>query len=101
MPTRSAACPLPSPSRRTHCFSVTAEADPSALPRILGMVASLGLIPERCHVSRSEVEPDRRLLIDLQITDLQDRDAHLIEKKLERMLLVTQILCSEKRRVAA
>ena len=39
--------------------------------------------------------------LDLQIADIQARDVHLIEKKLERMLLVTQILCSEKRRAAA
>ena len=103
MPSRTATLHLPYPpqSVRISCFSIAAKADPSVLPRILGMVASLDLIPERCHVSRAETEPDRPLLIDLQIADIQARDVHLIEKKLERMLLVTQILCSEKRRAAA
>ncbi len=94
---------LPSPSRpaRISCFSIVAKADPSVLPRILDMIAIFNLIPDRCHVSRSDLEPGRPLLIDLQIADLADEDAHLIEKKLERMIMVTQILCSEKRQAAA
>ena len=40
------------------------------------------------------------LMIDLQLADLPDSDVHLIEKKLERMVFVTQILCSEKRQAA-
>ena len=59
------------------------------------------LIPERCHMSRSDSEPGRPLLIDLQIADLDDEITHRIRKKLERMLLTTQILCSEKRLAAA
>ncbi|MDH3662263.1 MAG: hypothetical protein OEU92_19915 [Alphaproteobacteria bacterium] len=78
-----------------------AEADPSVLPRLLDVIAMFDLIPERCHVSRSDQDPGRPLLIDLQIADLRAEDAHLIQKKLERMVLVTQILCSEKRRAAA
>lgn len=90
-----------SPSSRTTCFSVTAKADPSVLPRILDMIAMFNLVPERCHVSRSDSEPDRPLLIDLQIADLSDQVTHLITKKLERMLFTTQILCSERRQAAA
>ena len=65
------------------------------------------LTPERCHVSRSEQgshasqDKGRPLLIDLQIADLAAEDSHRLQKKLERMLLVTQILCSEKRRAVA
>ena len=103
MPPSQAPFRLPSPSEpvRVSCFSIAAEADPSVLPRILDMIAMFDLIPERCHVSRSDQEPGRPLLIDLQIADLPDEAAHLIEKKLERMVLVTQILCSEKRQAAA
>lgn len=86
---------------RVTCFSITAKADPSVLARIMDVVAMFNLIPERCHVSRSEAEADRPLLIDLQIADLKDADTHLIQKKLERMLFTTQILCSEKRQAAA
>ncbi|MEM8952442.1 MAG: hypothetical protein AAGA21_25270 [Pseudomonadota bacterium] len=94
---------LPSPPEpvRISCFSIVAKADPSVLPRIFDMIAMFDLTPDRCHVSRSDLEPDRPLLIDLQIANLRDEDAHLIEKKLERMVMVTQILISEKRRAAA
>ncbi len=93
--------PSPSKASPVRCISIVAEADPSALPRIFDMIAMFDLIPERCHVSRSERAPGRPLLIDLQIADLRAEDAHRIEKKLERMVLVTQILCSEKRQAAA
>jgi hypothetical protein len=83
------------------CFSIVADADPSVLPRILDLVAMFNLIPERCHVARSESETERPLLIDLQIADLADEDRHRLQKKLERMHLCTQILCSEKRRAVA
>lgn len=91
----------PVPSTRVTCFSIVAGADPSALPRILDLVAMFNLVPERCHVSRSDSEPGRPLLIDLQLVDLADEDVHRLQKKLERMLLTTQILCSEKRRAVA
>ncbi|MGI9418868.1 MAG: hypothetical protein ACR2RA_13625, partial [Geminicoccaceae bacterium] len=93
-PSEPARHPRPSflqPARIT-CFSIVAKADASVLPRILDMIAIFDLIPERCHVSRLDHEPDRALMIDLQIADLRDEEAHLIEKKLERMVLVTQIL---------
>jgi hypothetical protein len=96
-----AAHPLTSHAKRISCFSIVADADPSVLPRILDLVAMFNLIPERCHVSRSETEPGRPILIDLQIADLDEEDRHRIQKKLERMLLTTQILCSEKRRAVA
>lgn len=93
--------PSPLKASRITCFSIVAKADPSVLPRILDLVAMFDLIPERCHVSRSEQDPGRPLLIDLQIADLAEEDSHRLQKKLERMLLVTQILCSEKRRAVA
>jgi hypothetical protein len=83
------------------CFSIVAHADPSVLPRILDLVAMFNLIPERCHVARSEQEPERPLLIDLQIADLAEEDRHRLQKKLERLHLCTQILCTEKRRAVA
>ncbi len=87
-------------TKRINCFSISAEADPSVLPRVLDVVAMFDRIPERCHCSRLDHEAGRPLMIDLQIADLSDNDVHLIEKKLERMVFVTQILCSEKRRAA-
>ncbi len=88
-------------SKRINCFSINAEADPSVLPRILDLVAMFDRIPERCHSTRLDQEPGRPLMIDLQIADLSEGEAHSIEKKLERMVFVTQILCSEKRQAAA
>ena len=94
------AVPYSSKSKRINCFSISAKADPSVLPRILDIVAMFDRIPERCHCSRLDHEADRPLMIDLQIADLSENDVHLIEKKLERLILVTQILCSEKRQAA-
>ncbi len=88
-------------SKRVDCFSINAEGDPSVLPRILDLVAMFDRIPERCHSTRLDHEPGRPLMIDLQIADLSASEAHSIEKKLERMVFVTQILCSEKRQAAA
>ena len=93
--------PSRSKSSRVTCFSIVADADPSVLPRVLDLVAMFNLIPERCHVARSEQEPGRPLLIDLQIADLSDEDRHRLQKKLERQYLCTQILCSEKCRAVA
>lgn len=90
-----------STTKRIDCFSVTTEADPSILPRILDIVAMFDQVPERCHSSRLDHEPGRPLMIDLQIAGLAADEVHLIEKKLERMVLVTQVLCSEKRQAAA
>lgn len=98
---REAATSSPSKSERVDCFSISAEADPSVLPRILDVVAMFDQIPERCHSSRLDHEAGRPLMIDLQIAGLSDDEVHLIEKKLERMVFVTQVLCSEKRRAAA
>ena len=88
-------------SDRVFCLSITAKADPSTLPRILDIVAMFNVVPERCHVSRADDDPRRPLLIDLQLTNLSDDDAHRIGKKLERMVLVTQILWSNKRQAVA
>lgn len=86
---------------RVDCFSIVAVADSSVLPRVLDIVAMFDLIPERCHCSRLDGEASRPLMIDLQIAGLTPEDVHVIEKKLERMVFVTQVLCSEKRQEAA
>ena len=95
------ATPYSSEPKHIDCFSISAEADPSVLPRILDIVAMFDRIPERCHSARLDHEVGRPLMIDLQLADLSDDEVHLIEKKLEQMVLVTQILCSEKRLTAA
>jgi hypothetical protein len=94
--------PRLSPRReRVDCFSVFAEADPSVLPRVFGIVAMFDRIPERCHADRLDGEPGRPLVIDLQIAGLSAREALLIRKQLERMVDVSQVLSSEKHRIAA
>ena len=92
---------LPQNFRRVHCFSIVAEADPSVLPRVFDILAMFNQVPERCHSSRLDHEPDRPLMVDLQIAGLSAEEVHLIEKKLERMVFVTQVLSSEKRQTAA
>jgi hypothetical protein len=85
---------------RVDCFSVFAAADPSVLPRILDVFCLFGLIPERCHSALGEAEGGQ-LTIDIQIAGLTAEDAERLAKRLRRVLTVTQVLWSEKRRAAA
>ena len=41
----------------TYCFSVHADAEPSALPRVMEVFARLGHVPTRCHVERPHTAP--------------------------------------------
>ncbi|MFL5336355.1 MAG: hypothetical protein ACJ8H8_25050 [Geminicoccaceae bacterium] len=84
----------------TYCFSVHAEAEPSALPRVMEVFARLGHVPARCHVERSSHGAEE-LVIDAQIEALEDGDAAHVARCLDRIVSVIQVLWSEKRRCAA
>ena len=88
----SSSCP------RVDCFSVFSAADPSALPRILEVFSLHGLIPSTCHGTR--VDPDQ-LVIDLQVEGLPAGQAEQLARRLGRVITVTQVLWSEKRRATA
>lgn len=81
---------------RVDCFSVSAAADPSALPRILEVFSLFGVIPCRCHSARVETDPDQ-LVVDIQVADLPHGRAQQMAKRLERVITVTQVLHSERR----
>lgn len=87
-------------AHRVDCFSVFAAADPSALPRILEVFSLHGLIPCRCHSSHLETDP-HQLVIDIQVSGLPAGQAAQLARRLQRVITVTQVLCSEKRHAAA
>ncbi len=81
---------------QTFCFSVHADATPSALPRVLEVFALMGLVPERCHADRAADE----LVVDLQLADLIAAEAAHLAKRLGRIVGVLGVLWSERRRAA-
>lgn len=84
----------------TFCFSVHSDAVPSALPRVLEVFALYGYVPEQCHASRSGPHDDE-LVVDLQMGDIDAAQASLLAKRLGRVVSVTGVLFSEKRRCLA
>ncbi|MEQ8587998.1 MAG: hypothetical protein RLO01_15120 [Thalassobaculaceae bacterium] len=77
------------------CFSITAEADPSVMPRVLELFAKRGLIPSRWH---SDLGGRRRdeLLIDLQVEGLDRDKADLIGHAMRQIVPVLSVLISQK-----
>jgi hypothetical protein len=87
-------------AQRVDCFSVFSLAEPSALLRILEAVSLLGVLPSRCHSAPLESDPGQ-MVVDLQIAGLPSERAHLLAKRLERVITVTRVLHSEKLSAAA
>lgn len=91
----------PSPARHgvpepvVACFSITAEADPTVMPRVLELFAKRGLIPSRWH---SDIGGRRRdeLLIDLQVEGLGCEKADLIGHAMRQIVPVMSVLISQK-----
>ena len=84
----------------TFCFSVHSDADPAALPRVLEVFALHGFVPDQCHASRSGGLADE-LVVDLQMSEIDADQALLLAKRLGRVVSVTGVLFSEKRRCIA
>ncbi len=82
----------------TYCFSVHADAEPSALPRVMGVFALHGHVPARCHVER---DAGGDLVVDAQLDGLERDEAALVAKRLGRVISVVGVLWSEKLRRAA
>lgn len=80
----------------TQCFSVIAETDPSALPRVLEVFAKLTLIPSQCHASRVG-SCGQELHIDLQFAHMNMATAEHLARSLRAIFLVNSVLTSEKR----
>lgn len=86
--------------QRVDCFSVFSAADPSVLPRVFEVFSLFGVIPERCHSARLEIDQDQ-LVIDVQVAGLAAERARQLAKRLGRVITVTEVLHSEKRHAQA
>ncbi len=84
---------------RVDCFSVFSAVDPSALPRILEVFSLLGVVPDRCHCACLDAEGGQ-LVVDIQVSGLPCERAEQVERRLGRVVTVTQVLRSEKRAAA-
>lgn len=82
----------------TYCFSVHADAEPSALPRLMSVFALHGHVPARLHVERGAAGD---LVVDAQLDGLDGDEAALVAKRLGRVISVMGVLWSEKLRQAA
>jgi hypothetical protein len=77
------------------CFSITADADPTVMPRVLELFAKRGLIPSRWHSDLSGRRRDE-LLIDLQVEGLEREKADLIGHAMRQIVPVMSVLISQK-----
>lgn len=81
---------------KVDCFSVSAAAEPSTLPRLLNVFALFGVTPNRFH---SALHADQ-IVVDIQVEGLAPGQAELVAKKLGGVVTVSQILRSAKRLAA-
>lgn len=81
----------------TVCYSVTAEAEPGLLPRLIGQLAKVGLVPSRLHV----VTHDDEMAVDLQVADLPAERAALLEQRFRATVGVRWVASSRKAGVGA
>ena len=83
----------PRTTRPTACFSVTAEAEPGVMPRVLELFAKRGLVPSLWH---SKVAPTGELTIDLQMAGMETPLTLQIAKSLRQIWGVSSVLTAEK-----
>lgn len=80
------------------CFSVSADAAPASLARVLDVFVLYGQLPSRLE-SRCHGPED--LVIDAQLEGLSMDVAAAVARRLQRVVGVTGVLYSEKRAWAA
>lgn len=89
------------PSARGHgfgstaCFSVTAQSNPSTIPRVLEVFAKLGLVPHQCYATAFGSD-DEDLHIDLQFVDMNASQGEHMARALRGCILVKSVLTSQK-----
>ena len=66
VPAALPAAPAPCPGAAVACFSVHAPAEPSLMPRVIGVFARRGLVPGRWHSAVVGADGDE-MQIDLQV----------------------------------
>lgn len=83
----------PATVKPAACFSVTAEAEPGVMPRVLELFAKRGLVPSLWH---SRVGPANELTIDLQMEGMEAPLARQIAQSLRQIWGVSAVLTAEK-----
>jgi acetolactate synthase small subunit len=83
----------PKTAKPTACFSVTAEAEPGVMPRVLELFAKRGLVPSLWH---SKVAPTGELTIDLQMEGMEPGLARQVAQSLRQVWGVSTVLTAEK-----
>lgn len=76
----------------TACYSVATDVDPGVLPRVLGQLAKIGVVPSRVHVTTAEDE----LHVDLQVSGLDANRAALLEQRFVTTVGVLWVAYSSK-----
>jgi hypothetical protein len=74
----------------TTCFSVTGEASPGLLPRLLEPFAKRGLVPDAFHASAA----DGRLTVEIRCGGMEAALAAYIGRCLRQVYLVERVLVS-------
>lgn len=72
-------------------FYVVGDADPSLLPRIVGPVTKLGLVPSRLHASNEDGD-GAHLTVDLRLADVPEAAAARVESGLRSVVGVRQVI---------
>jgi hypothetical protein len=79
-----------------YCFSVAAEAGPSALARVLDVFTLYGHLPSQ-FMSRTGGPAADELAIDAQLEGISADTAAAVARRLGRVVGVCDVLYSEKR----
>ncbi|MBI2586914.1 MAG: hypothetical protein HYW28_13745 [Rhodospirillales bacterium] len=82
----------------TQCFSVTADAEPGAMSRVLEVFAKRGLVPSQWHSTLAGGHGEE-LQIDVQIADIDAMLARRLAKTLRQLVAVRSVLVAEKRQL--
>lgn len=86
--------------KRTYCYSVRADAEPSVLPRLLELFAKRGLIPAAFH-SRCHDQAPGALQVDIEVTGLEWDLADYLQRCMHQIVGVELVLVSKKHRFPA
>jgi len=87
--------PQDSDLTRTYCFSVRAAAEPSVLPRLIGLFAKRGLVPDALHARRHDLAAGP-LQIDIEVSALDWRLADYLQRCMRQVVGVDRVLLSKK-----
>lgn len=83
----------------TTCYAVHAMATPGLLPRLVGVLAKRGLMPDRWFSVL--VGPDQRELhIDIQVSGLSPQTAKVVAEEMRKIVMVSVVMMSDKITIA-